>query len=350
VTGDTTRRVAAIQLRPELGNVEANLEKASALVRRAFSEGATWVVLPEFFTTGIVFDDSLLAGHQPLRGAPMQLLAALAAEGEAAVGGSYLAESDGHVRNTFVLATADGQVFTHDKDFPSGPIEHAYYVGGEDAEFVSILGAHGISVGSPPVAPRTDNDTDGVFRLPHLNVGVALCWEMIRRRTVARLRNRIDLVCAGSAWPDIDPDLGFPGMTRAQIVELNETLVQMLRDAPCRLAKLLGVPVIHANLVGPVRATKLFDLPVKYATRFCGESVIVDARGAVIARRPAADGEGVVVADLHLEKTTPEKADGNDFWISELPPTLKDLWYNQGAVGREYYLRQACPSRRANRG
>ena len=28
-----------------------------------------------------------------------------------------------------------------------------------------------------------------------------------------------------------------------------------------------------------------------------------------------------------------------DFWIPEWCPVLKDLWYHQGALGREYYLR-----------
>ena len=50
------------------------------------------MVLPAFFTTGLAFDDSMLNGHRPLRGEPLQLLKELASEGDATVAGSFLAE------------------------------------------------------------------------------------------------------------------------------------------------------------------------------------------------------------------------------------------------------------------
>jgi predicted amidohydrolase len=338
-------RVAAIQSQPQLGDVDANLENVRKLVRRAFSAGAQWVVLPEFFTTGIIFDDSLLAGHRPLDGAPMQLLKELAREGGATVGGSYLAESDRDVYNTFVLAHRDGKVYTHDKDFPSGPIEHAYYAGGEDAEFAATLRAYGVQVSGEPIPSRPANNQAGVFALPDFNVGAALCWEMIRRRTVTRMVGKVDMVLACSAWPSIEPEWGFPGMSHEQIVGLDANLLVMLQNAPNHLARMLGVPVVHANFVGTLQATQLFGQSVTFATRYCGESKVVDARGTTVACRPAAEGEGVVVADLSLERTLPEDTPGDAFWMAELTPVLKELWYNQGAVGREYYLRTARPFR-----
>ena len=338
----TSLRVAAVQLRPELGNVEANLGKAERLVRQAFSAGAQWVVLPELFTTGIAFDDCMLGGHRPLDGEPMRMLKELAAEGDAIVGGSYLAEFNGHVYNTFALASSDGQVFTHDKDFPSGPVEHAYYAG-EDAEFVCLLRERDVPVRGD-IIPSREQGRDGVLPLRGINFGVALCWEMIRNRTVERMHGKIDVLLASSAWGDLDPDVGFPGMSREEIVDLNATLATMLENAPNRLAQMLGVPVIHANLVGPQRSNKLFDQSVELVWRLGGESKIVDAHGRTVALRSAAEGEGVVVADLELEKTPADGA-GAEFWIPELPPILKELWYNQGAVGREYYIDTTCPTR-----
>ncbi len=340
-----TLRAAAIQLQPELGNVDANLEKSSRLVQQAISAGAVCIVLPEFFTSGITFDDSMLAAHGPLRGAPMRLLKELAMEGGATVGGSFLAESNGHVFNTFVMALPDGQVFTHDKDFPSGPIEHAYYAGGEDTAFVSVLRDHGVAVRGDAIPAREGNNPDGLFASPEMRVGVALCWEMIRHRTIARLLGNVDLVLAGSAWMQIDPDVGFPGLSREEILALNVTLLTMLRQAPVRVAELLGVPVIHANLVGPIRAHKLFDQAADFVSHFAGESQIVAAGGKTLASRPSSAGEGVVVADIRLERATPKAARTEEFWIPELPPILRELWYGQGAVGREYYLHTAVPHR-----
>jgi predicted amidohydrolase len=67
-TKTSTLRFAAIQMTPELGNVDTNLRKALALAQEAIAAEAKWIVLPEFFTTGMAFDDSLLNGHQPLDG------------------------------------------------------------------------------------------------------------------------------------------------------------------------------------------------------------------------------------------------------------------------------------------
>jgi hypothetical protein len=49
-------RVAAIQLHPKLADVSANLESAERLIRQAIAARAEWIVLPEFFTSGLAFD------------------------------------------------------------------------------------------------------------------------------------------------------------------------------------------------------------------------------------------------------------------------------------------------------
>jgi len=113
-------RAAAVQLKAELGAVEANLERAAGFVREAFRQGANYVVLPEFFTTGMTFDDEMLESHLPLEGAAMQMLKDLAVEGGGTVGGSFLAEADGHVFNTFALVQSDGVVSTHARTFRQG--------------------------------------------------------------------------------------------------------------------------------------------------------------------------------------------------------------------------------------
>ena len=75
----------------KLGDVAANLAQAEGLVRDALRDGAQWIILPEMFTTAAAFHPNLLRAIEPIDGAPMQLLKRLAREGNAVVGGSFLA-------------------------------------------------------------------------------------------------------------------------------------------------------------------------------------------------------------------------------------------------------------------
>ena len=222
-------RVAAVQSQPQLGDVDANLENVRKLVRRAFSAGAQWVVLPEFFTTGIIFDDSLLAGHRPLDGAPMQLLKELAREGGATVGGSYLAESGRDVYNTFVLRTAMAKSIPMTRTSRQGRLSTPTMREVKTLSLPRRCAAYGVQVSGEPIPSRQANNQAGVFALPDLNVGAALCWEMIRRRTVTRMVGKVDMVLACSAWPSLEPEWGFPGMSQEQIVGLNANLLVMLQ-------------------------------------------------------------------------------------------------------------------------
>ena len=64
-------KVAAIQMCAELGDVAANLRKAEILLREALEKGAKWVILPEFFTSGVGFHPDILKAALPLDGAAL---------------------------------------------------------------------------------------------------------------------------------------------------------------------------------------------------------------------------------------------------------------------------------------
>ena len=192
-----------------LGDVAANLENAEHWVRLALREGARWIVLPEFFTTAIALHPTkLVNAYRTLEGLPMQLLKTLAKEGNAYVGGSFLARSGADVFNTFVLASPAGQVYTHDKDFPTTNIETSVYAGGEDDEFVKELARRGVAAAPPaPIPSRPQNTKSAVFDSPDgTSVGAALCWEQCRYRTARRLAGRVDLILAASGWPFVAPN------------------------------------------------------------------------------------------------------------------------------------------------
>jgi predicted amidohydrolase len=196
-------RVAAIQLHPKLADVGANLERVEQLIREAIGQRAEWIVLPEFFTSGLAYDlTSLPDAPRPLDGPPMQMLKRLAKEGRANIGGAFLARSGRDVFNTFVLALPTGEVFTHDKDFPTTSMESSLYAGGEDDEFVKEIAKKGVATEREIVASRPDNIKTGVFRLPtRLSAGAAMCWEQVRYRTARRMRGEVDLVLTASGWP-----------------------------------------------------------------------------------------------------------------------------------------------------
>jgi deaminated glutathione amidase len=104
-------RASAVQLNSNEDRGR-NLEIAERLVRRAASEGADLVVLPEKFNV-IGSPEQLIAGAEPLDGPTLRWAGALAAElGLWLVAGSIVerVEGDDKLRNTSVLLTPDGGV------------------------------------------------------------------------------------------------------------------------------------------------------------------------------------------------------------------------------------------------
>jgi len=302
---DIRLKVAAVQMIPVLGDAEANLRQAEDLVRLAQRKGAQWIILPEMFTSAAAFHPDLLGAIRPVDGAPAQMMSNLARQGGSVVGGSFLAKRDGEVYNTFVLAFPDGTRLWHDKDFPTY-WENCFYRRGAD---------------------------DGLLDTPLGTVGSVLCWEFIRSQTAQRLSGRVRMVVGGSCWwtlpDDADPDS-----------PLRTANLKMLQDAAPRLARMLGVPVIHGSHAGRFNGFFSPDLPdVPYDSSYLGEAMIVDGAGNVLARRAESEGEGVVVAEI----TLPGQARGTEsiptrFWIpDEMPEPWKESWVRWFGKGEHYY-------------
>ncbi len=306
-------RIAAIQMQAALGDVDANLAMAERLVRRAFRLGAEWVILPELFTSAVAFHPAMLDAAQPLDGAPARLLLDLAREHGGVVGGSFLALDGEHAYNAFLLALPDGSVHRHDKDQPS-LLENCYYVGGAD---------------------------DGVLETPAGRVGVALCWEMIRTRTARRLLGRVGLVVGGSCWWSLPLD------APPEREPLRLESLALLRAAPASLARMLGVPVVHAAHAGTFAGYRLDDQTVLQRRRYLGEAQVVDGQGQVLARLGYEDGEGVAMAEVTPGQAGPSLAPIPDrFWIPEMPQAMLDAWERQNRFGEDYYRRVTLPHRR----
>jgi predicted amidohydrolase len=304
-------RAAAIQMKPSLGDVATNLAQAEQLLEEAVRRGAKWILLPEMFTTAAAFHEDMVTGIRPIDGAPAQLVRDKATRHGVTVGGSFLAEQAGQVHNSFLLFLPNGSHYRHDKDQPTY-WESCYY---------------------------RDGDDDGVLHTPAGDIGVALCWEMIRSRTARRLRGKVQLLLAGSTWwtlPD-EADSDHP---------YRKANLEMLQQAPPRLARMLGVPVVHASHAGPFSGFDSPELPdVEYASHYLGETMICDASGERLAGRSMQEGAGVVVADVDVPDTpVPTEAVPERFWLPpQMPEEWKDAWTRWLPRGEDYYQMVTLP-------
>lgn len=296
-------RVAAIQLEAVIGDVEANLTACQRYVDAAAVEGAQWIILPEFFTTGMGFLPELAQHSLPPDGPATDLLCALARRHGTIVGGSFLChDTDGHVRNAFFLATPEGIAGRHNKDIPT-MWENCFYIGGTD---------------------------DGLIKAGELTAGIALCLEFNRTQTVERLRGKTDLVVGGSfTW-------GAPnGIPFYQYLQ---TSVERYTNWAPLFARLVGCPVIEATHCGSIRCQTPL-LPMEYVTDLGGGAVICDAAGNVLARRGKGEGAGVVVADIEVGRVDIQDDIPAGIWIQKLDPISRIGWHVQGWHGRRWYRR-----------
>jgi|JI10StandDraft_1071094.scaffolds.fasta_scaffold59192_6 predicted amidohydrolase len=337
-TDRSTQRVAAIQFEPKLGDINANLSRADALVREALNKGARWVVLPEFFPTGTAMHPSLFDAYQPVDGRPAEMLRDLAKLGRAYVSGSFMARSGGDAFNTLVLACPDGSTFTHDKDFPTMVFESAFYAGGEDGAYADRLGQDGARTASQRVPARAGNSADGAFTHAGTGIGAALCWEIARNRTARRLVGKVDILLASSGWWTADPERDWPGL-RPDMARVGWNEHQALIDAaPPRMARMLGVPVVHANFAGRSVGYATLAMDREANGRYLGSSQIVDADGKTVAR--LGTEQGVLMADVAIGRKQATDKVSEEFWLPEVSEAMLLRWATTGAAGRDFYLKE----------
>ncbi len=294
-------RVSAIQVEPRIGDIAYNLEACERLAGEAGAKVPQWILLPEFFTTGIAFVPELANASLPPDGKATEFLLALARRHNAYVGGSFLCrDRDGEVRNAFFLVSPGGIVARHNKDIPSC-WENCFYVGGTD---------------------------DGIVDVDGITVGAVLCLEFNRTATLRRLRGKVDLVVGGNfKW----------GPPRDQpFYQANLTATRKWMDWTPRFARLLGAPVVEASHCGWLES-KFPWLPMRWNTDICGSAVICDARGSVLARRDYTAGPGVIVADVEPGRIEPPSLIPSRFWIEDLDPMSKMIWHMQMCHGRRWY-------------
>ncbi|MGZ8562487.1 MAG: carbon-nitrogen hydrolase family protein [Candidatus Limnocylindria bacterium] len=185
-----TLRVAACQTDPQLGEVEANLERISRAVADAAAAGAVLAVLPEAAVTGYAFA-SLDEGRVVARRATTvagDAIAALARQhGLTVICGTLEAVGD-EVFNAALLATADGRRHTYRK------------------MHLPFLGIDRYVTPGP--------DAPSVVEVDGLRIGILICYDL-RFPEAARMcaLDGADLIALPTNWPvgvDFHPGIFAP--------------------------------------------------------------------------------------------------------------------------------------------
>ena len=93
-------KIAAVQMRSDYGDVEANLAKAERLINEAAQAGAKLAVLPELFNTGYGYTPANYELTEMVGGQTYSWLTGLSAQLDLHLAGSFLLHKGGDVFNT----------------------------------------------------------------------------------------------------------------------------------------------------------------------------------------------------------------------------------------------------------
>lgn len=305
-------QVAAVQLQGRPGDIAGNLRDARGYAEQAFAAGARIVALPEFFPSPVYYDEPFDGQALDEHDNPaLAMMLELAQRHRGYIGGSMVLRRGTGVYNTYFFVQPDGRWFSHDKDLPT-MWENCFYEPGSD---------------------------DGYMNTDLGGVGAAVCWELIRTQTVKRLRGRIGLAMTGNHWWTIPSNWPLLTPLLRPLHRINRGFSE---EAPAEFAKRLGVPVLHASHCGRFRSRFLLlpgtQLSVPHESEFVGATQIVDAAGQVLVRRNAAEGPGIVSAEIRLGAQAPvTPLDEARYWIPPLTLLHRAYWHQQNACGKSFY-------------
>ncbi len=277
-------RVAACQIDPQLGEVDANLERISNAVTEAAAQGATFIVLPEAAVTGYAF--ASLAEALPVarraESSAETMLAGLAATHRATIICGSLEAAGEEVFNVALVLLADGQRYRYRK------------------MHLPFLGIDRFATPGPDAPPVIEADG--------LRFGVLICYDL-RFPEAARIcaLEGADVIALPTNWPE-------------------------------------GVP-FHPDLFAPARAAENHcyvlacdRVGTERGTTFLGRSVLFDPDGQRLAVASDTDEETLVAdIDPQLARATHvTRRPGEHEWdtIADRRPGLYERLL-QPAVDRE---------------
>ncbi|MEA2346752.1 MAG: hypothetical protein QOG62_539 [Thermoleophilaceae bacterium] len=304
-----TRKVVAIQLAVKLGEISANLAHIEDIVGQAVREHSPdMVFLPEVSTTPNISHRAMRSCHVPVDGEPLALYRKLAREHGCIVGAGALTVRGKDARNTYYICEPGGATHLHDKDQPS-MWENNYYGPGKDEGVVEL-------------------STGGALGVPN-------GFEWMRSRTAARLRGRVRLVTGGMCFPSYPKwALTRPYFWRRE----HTTMLQLCRESPGRLARVVGAPAVHSAHVGDITMETPMAAGIDWPTIMTGETIITDRHGVILERLAYEDGEGYIGTEVEWRDPEPLDPVPNSFWMTSLPFSTQAVWHICNNQGRASYL------------
>lgn len=261
----TKFKIALIQSNWNLGDVEANVAKASAKIREAHSNGANFICLPECFNSGYYcFDYELMKSvAEPIDGFSVRKMRELAKELKVhLLAPIIMSVGTGIAANVALLIDDEGELI--------GQYSKTHLVGNEQMHL------------------KKGSDFP-VFRTKYGTVGIVICYDICFPETTRILAAKgADLILCPSAWR------GGSYFTDW----LNQvTAVRALDNT---------VFVAHVNYTG--------SLP---NSTFCGCSQVVNPIGQVLAMA-SEDKEEIIYQDIDMSLVHKERM-GNTVMIDRRP-------------------------------
>lgn len=294
-------KVSAIQPHLKLGAVDHNLKRIEGLIRDAYrSHTPDVIVLPEAMTSPNVYAAQNRRVPQTLDGSALGLMRKLAQELNIIITGGFLCTRGPHAYGTYIMVEPDGKTQLHDKDIPTA-WEHHFYKGGKD---------------------------DGVVDCSTLNckVGLMSGWEWARYGTAQRVKQQgAQLVLGGMCWYSMP--VNWYGIFGHWMRREHEIYKQQSYALPQQVARLTGVPVVHAAHVGAIRSNTPLLPWVNWDTEMVGETQICDQEGMILARLSLQDGEGFIAASIDLNAPKPLDEIQPRYWIPNMTPTSIAAWH-----------------------
>ena len=301
-------KVAAVHFQAVFAKIEENEKRAEEYIKEAKDNGAKMIVFPEFFTTGFVTSNELVL--EIAKGIDTSgKMKEWAIEYEMYICGSFLYYDGTKVVNKYCIACPNGETFFHAKDVPT-VLEGMYYEAG-DQEFI---------------AHSTENE-----------IGMCMCWEMMRSDTIRKMQEKVNYVVAGSCWWELfDEDLP------EQMRQLKDFSAKEAKIAPVRLAKLLHVPVIHASHSAIYEGANPLNPSKPVARKILGATQIVDENGSVLACLDDTKEPGIIYANISTKVQSKIEKPIEGYWIS-LPEEFTLYWNQVNAKCHEYYEKVTLP-------
>jgi len=193
-------RVSLVQKEHVLGEKESNLD----LIKGSLEEkGTDLLVFPELFLTGYKLRDKLWYEAEKIPGPTSKKISELAVKNEANVicGMPEKTKDDARLRNTALLATSDGEIFTYRKTYAVnfGPFEEKRYFKGEDR------------------LP--------VFDTPIGKIGMAICYDIFFPEITKSYSQRdVDMIVVISGSPSVTREY-FEKVIPARAIETTSFLL-----------------------------------------------------------------------------------------------------------------------------